>query len=95
MHAAATALGKPLAAQVILPPARLLGPESIEDLLATIPRDGVTSYMLWTPQITEELLLGGTFQFHGSHARRNQCAQMIEHLTHDVATASHFFNLCR
>jgi hypothetical protein len=56
--AAATALGKPLAAQVILPPPRLLGPESIEDLLATIPRDGVTSYMLWTPQITEELLLG-------------------------------------
>lgn len=57
-EAAASALGAPLAAQVIIAPARLLGPESIEDLLASVPRDDVTSYMLWTPQITEELLLG-------------------------------------
>ena len=56
-EAAATALGKPLAAQVIIPPERLLGSESIQDLLASVPREGVTTYMLWTPQITEELLL--------------------------------------
>lgn len=57
-EAAATTLGAPLAAQVIVPPPRLLGEESVADLLASVPRDGVSAYMLWTPQIKEELLLG-------------------------------------
>jgi len=57
-EAAASAFGAPLAAQVIIPPPRLLGPETVADLLAFVPREGVGAYMLWTPQITEELLLG-------------------------------------
>lgn len=56
--AAASALGAPLAAQVIFPPPRLLGEEAVTDLLRTVPREGVNAYLLWTPQITEELLLG-------------------------------------
>jgi hypothetical protein len=57
-EAAALAHGAPIAAQVIIPPPRLLGQESVADLLASVPREGVSAYMLWTPQITEELLLG-------------------------------------
>ena len=57
-EAAASAHGGPVAAQVIIPPPRLLGSESIAELLASVPQDSVASYMLWTPQITEDLLLG-------------------------------------
>ena len=57
-EASAAAVGGPIAAQVIVPHDRLLDADSLKQLVESLPRDGVSSYFVWTPKITEELLLG-------------------------------------
>jgi hypothetical protein len=47
----------PLAVPVIVPLERLAEPRELEQLLSSVPSDGVSSYSLWTPGLTEERLL--------------------------------------
>lgn len=58
VEASVAAAGGPVAAQVIVPHDRLLDSDALQDLVATVPSEGVSSYFVWTPKITEELLLG-------------------------------------
>lgn len=51
--AAESAVGLP----VIVPPERLIDTGSIARLLSTTPSEGVSAYLLWTPEITEARLL--------------------------------------
>ena len=46
-----------MAVQIILPIERLVDHASLTALIAATPSDGVSSYSLWTPQVTEERLL--------------------------------------
>jgi hypothetical protein len=48
----------PLALPVIVPLERLMDPAEIVRLLRSVPHDGLSSYLLWTPNLTEELMLG-------------------------------------
>jgi hypothetical protein len=57
VEASVRAAGGPVDVQVIVPPDRLVDPGELHRLLTTIPDDGVGSYFVWTPQVTEELLL--------------------------------------
>lgn len=43
--------------QIILPIERLVDHSGLRKLIAATPTDGVSSYSLWTPQVTEERLL--------------------------------------
>jgi hypothetical protein len=65
VEASCSAAGRPVAAQVIVPPERLVDPSALDELLQTISKDGVSSYFVWTPQITEELLLAERSVFVG------------------------------
>lgn len=56
LEASATRAGGAVAAQVIVPLDRLLDRAELDRLVASIPTDGVESYFIWTPQVTEELL---------------------------------------
>lgn len=55
--ASASSAGSPVAAQVIVPLERLLDYAELNRLLASVPSDDVSAYLLWTPQVTEERLL--------------------------------------
>ena len=57
-EAAAGAAGGPVAAQVIVPSERLVDRGEMDKLIASVPTDGVSSYFVWTPKVTEERLLG-------------------------------------
>jgi hypothetical protein len=52
--------GVPIALPVIVPEERLRDTSQVTKLLATIPTDGVVSYFLWTPRLTEDVILGDT-----------------------------------
>lgn len=65
VEASCGAAGRPVAAQVIVPHERLVDPSALDELLKTIPTDGVSSYFVWTPQISEELLLAEREVFVG------------------------------
>lgn len=65
IEASCAATGRPVAAQVIVPPERLVELQALDQLLSTVPIDGVNSYFVWTPQITEELLLAERAAFLG------------------------------
>ena len=56
-EAAACAAGAPVAAQVIVPFERLVDRPELDKVIASCPRDGVSSYFVWTPKATEERLL--------------------------------------
>lgn len=56
-EAAAGAAGGPVAAQVIVPSERLVDRGEMDKLIASVPTDGVSSYFVWTPKVTEERLL--------------------------------------
>ncbi|MGP0050713.1 MAG: hypothetical protein ACLPZR_17965, partial [Solirubrobacteraceae bacterium] len=56
-EASAEAADLPLAVPVIVPLERLSEPRELEQLLASVTGDGVSSYSLWTPGLTEERLL--------------------------------------
>jgi hypothetical protein len=47
----------PLAVPVIVPLHRLLDADELDKVIAATPRNGVSTYMLWTPGATEERLL--------------------------------------
>lgn len=57
VEASASAADEPIAAQVIVPPERLIDSSELDRLLASVPADGISSYFVWTPEVTEELLL--------------------------------------
>lgn len=47
----------PVAAQVIVPFERLVDRGELNKVIASCPTDGVSSYFVWTPKVTEERLL--------------------------------------
>jgi len=47
-----------VAHQLIVPLDRLVDQAAMTKLLGSIPSEGVTSYSIWTPQVTEERLIG-------------------------------------
>jgi hypothetical protein len=55
--ASASAADGPIAAQVIVPAERLADVHELDRLISSIPTDGISSYFIWTPEVTEELLL--------------------------------------
>lgn len=57
VEAGASAATDPIAAQVIVPLERLIDDYEMDRLLASIPADGISAYFVWTPEVTEELLL--------------------------------------
>lgn len=57
VEAAASAAGEPIAAQVIVPFDRLIEGRELRTVVTSIPTDGVSSYFIWTPKVTEERLL--------------------------------------
>lgn len=57
-EAAIEATDRGVAHQLIIPLARLVDHAGMRNLLGSIPCEGVTSYSIWTPQVTEERLIG-------------------------------------
>lgn len=55
--ASAAAAGGPVGLPVIVPPERLRETDQIEAILASVPSEGISSYFIWTPKVTEEMLL--------------------------------------
>ncbi len=47
----------PLAVPVIVPMERLLDADDLRRLVASVPTDGVASYLIWMPNVTEERIL--------------------------------------
>jgi hypothetical protein len=74
--ASVAATDDPLAAQVVIPLARLLATEEFERILRRVPTRGVSSYLLWTPEVSEDLFLtdpvvfGGVLRLVGTLADR-------------------------
>ncbi len=56
-EASAEAAGTPIAVPVIIPIERLAEPRELDRLLASVATDAVSSYFIWTPELTEERLL--------------------------------------
>jgi hypothetical protein len=56
-QASAEAADRPIAVPVIIPIERLAAPRELDRLLASVVTDGVSSYFVWTPELTEERLL--------------------------------------
>lgn len=54
-----------VAMQIILPIERLVDHAGLRKLIGTTPTDGVSSYSVWTPQVTEERLLSDPTVFAG------------------------------
>ena len=57
VESAAATAGKPVAAQIIVPFERLIDGRELRKVVSSIPTDGVSSYFIWTPKVTEERLL--------------------------------------
>jgi len=62
-EAAAAALDRPVAAQVIVPLERLVDSGELAKVIASCPTDGVSSYFIWTPKVTEERLIADDTMF--------------------------------
>lgn len=58
--AASGAVGLP----IVIPPERLADPRSLRQLIKGVPTDGVSSYFIWTPGITESRLLEDATLLH-------------------------------
>ena len=56
-EAAAGAASARVAAQLIIPFERLVDRTELDRVIASCPSDGVSSYFIWTPKVTEERLL--------------------------------------
>lgn len=54
-----------VAVSVIVPLARLVDPHELDRLLSSVLTDGVSSYFVWTPGLTEERLLADHAMFAG------------------------------
>jgi hypothetical protein len=57
IDAAADEAQTPVAMQIIVPIERLADHAGLAQLIASMPSEGVSSYSLWTPMVTEERLL--------------------------------------
>lgn len=57
LEAATDAAGAPVGLPVVIPPERLSEPASLRRLIEAVPSNGVSSYFIWTPEITEARLL--------------------------------------
>jgi hypothetical protein len=57
VESAAATAGKSVAAQIIVPFERLIDGRELRKVVSSIPIDGVSSYFIWTPKVTEERLL--------------------------------------
>jgi len=55
--AASAAAGRPISLPVIVPVDRLRDPVDVAAVLEGVPTEGVAEYFLWTPWVTEDLLL--------------------------------------
>lgn len=58
-EASAEAAGTAIALPIIVPATRLADVEELDRLLDAVPKDGVNAYFIWTPRVTEELLMSG------------------------------------
>lgn len=56
-EASAAAANGPVAVSVIVPLPRLINPGELSRVIASIPTNAVSSYFIWTPNVTEEMLL--------------------------------------
>ncbi|MGH2386212.1 MAG: hypothetical protein ACRDGB_14345, partial [Candidatus Limnocylindria bacterium] len=54
----------PVGLPVVIPPERLADPASLRRLIDAVPFDGVNSYFIWTPGITESRLLDDAMLLH-------------------------------
>ena len=57
VEASADAAGNAVGAQVIIPVERLVDRGEVDSVLASVPTDGVSSYLISTPKVTEERLI--------------------------------------
>lgn len=57
LESAADAAGVPVGLPVVIPRERLADRASLEQSIASVPVDGVNSYFIWTPEVTEAHLL--------------------------------------
>ncbi|MGH2383385.1 MAG: hypothetical protein ACRDG7_19510 [Candidatus Limnocylindria bacterium] len=64
LEAAADAAAGPVGLPVVIPPERLADPASLRRLIDAVPFDGVNSYFIWTPGITESRLLDDAMLLH-------------------------------
>jgi hypothetical protein len=55
--AAAEAAGESVALPIVIPAERLREVGELDRIVDGAPRDGINSYFIWTPRVTEELLL--------------------------------------
>jgi hypothetical protein len=58
VEASSTAAGSEVVAMVAVPLSRLRKQGEISDLVKTVTQEGVAAYILWTPDVTEDLLIG-------------------------------------
>ncbi len=56
-EASAKAAGEAVALPVVVPEERLRHAGELDRMLDSVPTEGISSYFLWTPRVTEELLL--------------------------------------
>lgn len=56
-EAAVESTGSHVGLPVIIPPERLADPAEVQRLLRSVPAEGVSSYFLWTPEVSENRLL--------------------------------------
>ena len=59
-EAAAESINEPVSVQIIIPMERLMDPHEMRTVMSSVPTDGVGSYFIWTPKVTEERLLQTT-----------------------------------
>lgn len=57
-EASAEAAGEPVVVTFVLPRERLTVPDEVNRALKTVATEGVAAYFIWTPDVTEELVLG-------------------------------------
>lgn len=63
VDASRDATESPLAAQVIVPLDRLVDSDEVRRLLDVTPTDGISSYFVWTPKISEQFMLADSRVF--------------------------------
>jgi hypothetical protein len=75
--AGAEAAGEAVALPIVVPEDRLRDVSQLERIVDSAPTEGISSYLLWTPRVTEEMLLndrallGGVLHLVSALAERN------------------------
>lgn len=57
LEASIAVAGEAVAAQLVVPPERLVDHSELQRLMSTVPTDGVSSCFIWTPEVTEDQLI--------------------------------------